>query len=68
MTVKAEATGLPIELGALLHDIGDHKFAAHDGPAEIRRLLGTARCRVRLSLMRLSASMKIFPSRREKAI
>jgi len=30
-----------IELGALLHDIGDHKFAAHDGPAEIRRLLGS---------------------------
>ena len=29
-----------IELGALLHDIGDHKFAAHDGPAEIRNLLG----------------------------
>jgi uncharacterized protein len=29
-----------IELGALLHDIGDHKFATHDGPAEIRRLLG----------------------------
>jgi uncharacterized protein len=29
-----------IELGALMHDIGDHKFAAHDGPAEIRKLLG----------------------------
>lgn len=29
-----------IELAALLHDIGDHKFAAHDGPAEIRKLLG----------------------------
>ncbi|MCU0378444.1 MAG: HD domain-containing protein [Bacteroidales bacterium] len=29
-----------IELAALLHDIGDHKFALHDGPAEIRRLLG----------------------------
>ncbi len=29
-----------VELGALLHDVGDHKFAAHDGPAEIRRLLG----------------------------
>jgi len=28
-----------VELGALLHDVGDHKFAAHDGPAEIRRLL-----------------------------
>jgi uncharacterized protein len=28
-----------VELGALMHDIGDHKFAAHDGPAEIRRLL-----------------------------
>jgi len=32
-----------IELGALMHDIGDHKFAAHDGPAEIRRLLGSLR-------------------------
>jgi len=30
-----------VELGALMHDIGDHKFAAHDGPAEIRRLLGS---------------------------
>ncbi|MGB8357088.1 MAG: HD domain-containing protein [Bacteroidales bacterium] len=30
-----------IELGALLHDIGDSKFAAHDGPAEIRRILGS---------------------------
>jgi len=30
-----------IELGALMHDVGDHKFAAHDGPAEIRRLLGS---------------------------
>lgn len=29
-----------IELGALMHDVGDHKFAAHDGPAEIRRVLG----------------------------
>jgi len=29
-----------VELGALLHDVGDHKFAAHVGPAEIRRLLG----------------------------
>lgn len=32
---------LTVELGALLHDVGDHKFAAHDGPAEIRRLLGS---------------------------
>jgi len=32
-----------VELGALLHDVGDHKFAAHDGPAEIRRLLGELR-------------------------
>lgn len=32
---------LIIMLGALMHDIGDHKFAAHDGPAEIRRLLGS---------------------------
>lgn len=30
---------LTVELGALLHDVGDHKFRAHDGPAEIRRLL-----------------------------
>ena len=29
-----------IELAALLHDIGDHKFNAHDGPEEIRKLLG----------------------------
>jgi uncharacterized protein len=28
-----------VELGALLHDVGDHKFAALDGPGEIRRLL-----------------------------
>lgn len=33
--------GFTIELGALLHDIGDYKFAAHDGPAEIQRLLGS---------------------------
>lgn len=32
---------LTVELGALLHDVGDHKFAAHDGPEEIRRLLGS---------------------------
>lgn len=31
---------LTVELGALMHDVGDHKFALHDGPAEIRRLLG----------------------------
>jgi len=29
-----------IELAALLHDVGDHKFNTHDGPAEIDRLLG----------------------------
>lgn len=29
-----------VELAALLHDVGDHKFALHDGPAEIRALLG----------------------------
>jgi uncharacterized protein len=29
-----------VELAALLHDVGDHKFAVHDGPAEIRALLG----------------------------
>jgi uncharacterized protein len=28
-----------IELAALLHDIGDHKFALHDGPSEIHRIL-----------------------------
>jgi uncharacterized protein len=32
---------LTVELGALLHDVGDHKFAAHDGPEEIRKLLGS---------------------------
>ena len=39
---KCEGRGdrLTVELGALLHDVGDHKFAAHDGPAEIRKLLG----------------------------
>jgi uncharacterized protein len=39
---QCEGTGdrLTIRLAALLHDIGDHKFAAHDGPAEIRKLLG----------------------------
>lgn len=30
-----------IELGALLHDIGDHKFAVHDGPYEVSRLLNS---------------------------
>jgi uncharacterized protein len=30
-----------VVLGALMHDIGDSKFAAHDGPAEIRRILGS---------------------------
>ncbi len=30
-----------IELGALLHDIGDSKFTSHDGPAEIRRILSS---------------------------
>ncbi|MCU0459636.1 MAG: HD domain-containing protein [Bacteroidales bacterium] len=39
---SAEGRGdrLTVELGALLHDVGDHKFEAHDGPDEIRRLLG----------------------------
>lgn len=32
---------LTVELGALMHDVGDHKFSAHDGPAEIRRVLGS---------------------------
>ena len=32
---------LTVQLGALLHDVGDHKFAAHDGPLEIRKLLGS---------------------------
>ena len=38
-----EKTGnrLTIELGALLHDIGDHKFGMHDGPEEIKKLLGS---------------------------
>ena len=30
-----------VELGALMHDVGDHKFALLDGPAEIRSLLGS---------------------------
>jgi len=34
---------LTVELGALLHDVGDHKFGAMDGPAEIRRVLGGLR-------------------------
>ena len=38
---EAKGDRLTIELGALLHDIGDHKFALHDGPAEIRRILGS---------------------------
>jgi uncharacterized protein len=29
-----------IELAALLHEIGDHKFGTYDAPAEIRKLLG----------------------------
>jgi uncharacterized protein len=28
-----------VELGALMHDVGDHKFGTHNGPAEIRRIL-----------------------------
>ena len=38
---EAKGDRFTIELGALLHDIGDHKFALHDGPAEIRRILGS---------------------------
>ncbi len=40
---KCESRGdrMTVELGALLHDVGDHKFAALDGPAEIRKLLGS---------------------------
>jgi uncharacterized protein len=34
---------LTVELGALMHDVGDHKFGALDGPVEIRRLLGELR-------------------------
>lgn len=30
-----------VELGALMHDVGDHKFAVHDGPAEIVRVLSS---------------------------
>ena len=38
---EAKGDRYTVELGALLHDIGDHKFALHDGPAEIRRILGS---------------------------
>jgi uncharacterized protein len=38
---EAKGDKFTIELGALLHDIGDHKFALHDGPAEIKRILGS---------------------------
>ena len=38
---EAKGDRYTVELGALLHDIGDHKFAVHDGPAEIRRILGS---------------------------
>jgi uncharacterized protein len=38
---EAKGDKYTIELGALLHDIGDHKFAIHDGPAEIRKILGS---------------------------
>ncbi len=38
---EAKGDKFTVELGALLHDIGDHKFALHDGPAEIRRILGS---------------------------
>jgi len=30
-----------IEIGAMMHDVGDHKFAVHDGPVEIQKLLGS---------------------------
>jgi uncharacterized protein len=38
---SCEGTGnrFVVELGALMHDVGDHKFAIHDGPAEIRNIL-----------------------------
>ncbi len=29
---EAKGDRYTVELGALLHDIGDHKFAVHDGP------------------------------------
>ncbi len=32
-----------VELGALMHDVGDHKFGAHNGPEEISRLLESLR-------------------------
>jgi len=38
---EGRGDSLTVELGALLHDVGDHKFAAHDGPEEINRLLGS---------------------------
>ncbi len=28
-----------VELAALMHDVGDHKFSTHDGPAEIKKVL-----------------------------
>lgn len=31
---------LTVLLGALMHDVGDHKFAGLDGPAEIIKVLG----------------------------
>jgi len=37
---EAKGNRFTVVLGALLHDVGDHKFALHDGPAEIRRILG----------------------------
>ncbi len=39
---EGEGNRLIIELGALMHDIGDHKFNLCDGPTEIRRILGQA--------------------------
>lgn len=39
--VEKRGNRLCIELGALMHDVGDHKFAVHDGPSEIRRVLGS---------------------------
>jgi uncharacterized protein len=39
--IEKRGDRLIIELGALVHDIGDHKFAVHDGPAEICRVLGS---------------------------
>ena len=56
---------LTVELGALLHDVGDHKFAALDGPAEIRRLLGELRVDEKVITEVVSINEKISFSKGE---